>query len=121
MIKLYDLSDKELSKGIKSLSPILYDGIQIENKLLDGTSHIQIIGDPQRYVTFEILANQNQVDNINSITSQGGPLKLRVDNKYYIGYCYVSDWQRITIRHANELNRWYTSNIKIMISSEGVI
>ena len=40
MIRLYDLSDNVLSKGIKSLSPILYDGIKIENQLLDGSMHI---------------------------------------------------------------------------------
>lgn len=121
MIKLYDLSNKELSKGIKNLSPILYESIQIENDLLDGSQHIQTIGTPRKYKTFEILANQNQVDDINSAVSIGQPLKLIVDNKYYVGFCKTSDWQRLTKRYVNETDRYYTNSIKFTISSEGII
>lgn len=121
MIKLYDLSETELSKGIKSLSPILYDVIKIENRLLDGSMHIQTIGDVHKYMTFEILANHNQVDGINLAGSQGAKLKIIIDDKYYIGFCEVSDWQRITIRYLDELNRWYTTSAKFTVSEEGDI
>lgn len=121
MIKLYDLSDNSLSKGIKNLSPILYDAIQIENDLLSGESHIQTIGTPRKYKTFEILANQNQVDSINYISSIGGVFKLVVDTKYYIGFCKLSDWQRATKRYPNETDRFYTNSIRINILEEGII
>jgi len=121
LIKLLDLSNKQLSKGIKSLSPVLYDGIKIENTLLDGSLHIQTIGEPQEYINFDVLANHNQVDDINYLNSLGGQLKLIVDDKYYIGHLYVSGWERVTVRHTNELNRLYTSNVKLVISQSGVV
>jgi hypothetical protein len=119
LIKLFDLLDNSLSKGIRNISPILYEGIRIENQLLNGTTHVQTIGKPKKYFNFEILADQDQVDRINYANSQGGKLKLVVDNKHYIGFAYVSDWQRITIRHKTESNRWYTTVVKYAINEEG--
>lgn len=121
MIKLFDLSDNALSRGIKSLSPILYDGIKIENKLLDGSTHVQTIGTAQQYLTFDILANHNQVNYINNADSIGETLKLIVDDNYYIGFCSVPDWQRVTKRYANETDRVYTTSAKLVISESGVI
>lgn len=121
MIGLFDLQENTLSKGIKSLSPILYDGIKIENKLLDGTLHIQTIGDAQRYFTFELLSNHIQVDLLNSINAQGGRVKAIIDGDYYIGYCYTEDWERITIRHAQESDRYYVTSARFVIWESGVI
>lgn len=121
MIKLFDLLGNSLSKGIKNISPILYEGIRIENPLLDGTTHIQTIGEAKKYFNFEILADNGQVDGINYANSQGSKLKLVVDDKYYIGFAYVSEWQRITIRHKTESNRWYTSAVKFAINEEGTL
>ena len=121
MIRLYDLSDNVLSKGIKSLSPILYDGIKIENKLLDGSLHIQTIGEAQRYFTFELLANHVQVDRINSINAQGGRLKVIIDGDYHIGYCYTEDWGRITTRYIDESDRCYITSVRFVIWESGVV
>jgi hypothetical protein len=121
LIKLFNLSGSSLSKGIKNISPILYEGIRIENQLLDGTTHIQTIGDAKKYFNFEILADQEQVDNTNYTNSQGGKLKLVVDDNYYIGFAYVSEWKRITIRHITKSNRWYTSTVKFVINEEGIL
>jgi len=121
MIRLYDLENNLLSKGIKSLSPILYDGIKIENQLLDGSLHIQTIGDPQRYFNFELLANHTQVDVINNINAQGGRLKVVIDGDYYEGYCNTEDWQRITMRHLEESDRYYTTTVKFIVWQSGVV
>lgn len=121
MIQLFNLQDKELSKAIRSLSPILYEPIKIENQLLDGTIHTQTIGTPRKYIKFEVLSNHEQVDIINSLNANGGELKLIVDNKYYVGLSEVGDWQRFSMRHKKKTDTFYTSEIRININKEGVI
>lgn len=115
MIRLYDLSGKELSKGINNVSPILYDVIEIRNQLLDGSVHRQTIGNPQKYITFDILSNQKQVDDINAIISQGGQFMLLLDNVLHIGFCDTGSWERITKRLLEEKNRYFTTEIRFNV------
>lgn len=122
MIKLLNLEDKELSKGIRNLSPIQYDSIQVKNRLLDGSYHIQTIGDPLKYYTFEILSDENQVGKINQEEYRGGKLKLIIDDKYYIGMLEEKlSWERITMRHKESKDRYYIASIQFNIESEGSI
>lgn len=122
MIQLEDISGAKLSRGIRNLSPIKFDGIKIKNRLLDGTYHIQTIGDSMKYIEFEILSNSSQVDIINKTEDIGGKLKLIIDNKYYIGYLNEElDWQRITMRYKNKNDTFYTSKVRLNIESEGIL
>lgn len=122
MIKLENLQKKALSKGIKDISPIQHETIQVKNKLLDGTYHIQTIGEPLKYIEFDILANHDQVDLINKAEYQGEPLKLILDNKYYVGLLEEKlDWQRITMRYKESKNRYYTAKIRLNINEEGIV
>lgn len=121
MILLENLQGDRLSRGIKDLSPIQYDTIQIKNKLLDGSYHIQTIGEPMKYITFEILSNHNQVDLLNIAEYKGEELKLIIDNRYYIGILDNRlEWSRISVRYKNSTNVYYTSNIKFNVSKEGL-
>ncbi len=122
MIRLENSQNKVLSRGIKDISPIQYESIQVKNKLLDGTFHIQTIGDPLKYIEFEILSNHDQVDLINKAEHQGEPLKLILDSKYY--KCLLEekpDWQRITMRYKESKNRYYTAKIRLNINEEGIV
>ena len=122
MIKLEKLDNTKLSYGIKSLSPILYETIKVKNKLLDGSYHIQNIGTPLKYITFEILSNHNQVDLINKAEGISEELKLIIDNKYYIGMLDGElSWNRLILRYGNKNNTFYISDIRLNISGEGSI
>lgn len=122
MILLEDLNNTKLSYGIRDLSPVMYDTIQIKNKLLDGSNHIQIIGNPMMYFTFEILSNHNQVDLINLAESRGEPLRLIIDDKFYIGmFDSPAEWKMIILRRGDPLNTLYTAKIQLNISEEGSI
>lgn len=121
MIKLETLQGIKISTGIKSLSPTSFEGIRIENKLLDGSKHVQIIGDPQKYFNFEILSNHLQVNIINNAYSINEMLKLIIDDKFYKGYISEHSWVRITVRHKIESNRYYTCSLRFDISEEGSI
>lgn len=122
MIYLTNKHNDKLSKGIKDLSPIQYESIQVKNKLLDGSYHIQTIGDPASYIEFVILSNHNQVATISQAQAIGEALKLIVDDKYYIGL--LDDrpqWKRITMRYKDADNIYYTSPIRININEVGDI
>lgn len=121
MIYLENFQGKKLSKGIRDLSPIQYDAINIKNRLLDGSYHIQTIGNPSKYVTFDILANHNQVDLINISESRGEELKLLVNLKAYIGILDEAlIWSRITARYANLNDVYYIARARLNIIKEGI-
>ena len=122
MILLQNLDNEKLSYGIRSLSPMMYDVIKVKNKLIDGSYHVQIIGSPVKYYTFEILANQIQVDLINLIESRGEPLRLIIDDKYYVGMLdSKAEWTRLILRRGDPINTLYTAKLQLNISEEGSI
>ncbi len=122
MIRLINLQDKTLSRGIRSLSPMQYDTIQIKNRLLDGSYHVQMIGEPAKSFTFEILSNQDQVNKINIAESIGENLRLIIDDKAYIGLIDKAlNWKRVILRYKDENSTYHTASIKFNIQSEGVV
>ena len=121
MIQLSSIENVKLSEGIRNLSPELYDNITVENKLLDGTKHIQIIGTPAKYLTFEVLANHNQTSAINEAQSIGEKLKLTIDSKYYIGFVNKPTWERFSPRNPNPERVFYTTSLRIDVTEEGSI
>lgn len=121
MIRLLTLTSQQVSTGIRSLSPEQYETIMIENKLLDGSTHIQTIGDPLKFRNFEILSNNIQVDMINQAESIGSKFRLEVDDKYYIGFISKPDWAKFNYRHPEPTFRYFTASIKFTVSEEGSI
>lgn len=122
MIFLESLEGEKLSYGVRDLSPVLYDSIQVKNKLLDGSYHIQNIGEPMRYFTFEVLANHIQVDLINLAECRSEPFRLIIDDKFYMGLLdEVPDWTRLVLRRNDPLNTFYSAKLRLNVSEEGVI
>lgn len=122
MILLEDLNNTKLSYGIRDLSPLQYDTIQVKNKLLDGSYHIQTIGEPLKYITFEILSNHNQVDLLNQAEYKGEELRLIIDDKFYVGMLdSKAEWTRLILRRGDPINTLYTATLQLNISEEGSI
>lgn len=122
MILLQNLDSNKLSYGIRNLSPMMYDTIKVKNKLIDGSYHVQIIGSPVKYYTFEILANQIQVDVINLAVSKGELLKLIIDEKYYIGMIDgIDEWTGLVYRQQDKANTIYSAKLRLNISEEGTL
>lgn len=122
MILLESAVGNKLSLGIKSLSPLRLTSNSIKNKLLDGTYHIQTIGTPLKYFTFEILSSEDQVNYINLGESIGEDFKLIIDDKYYIGKLENEpDWNRLGKRYKNITDRSFTTSMIFIVSEEGSI
>jgi hypothetical protein len=122
LILLQNLDSNKLSYGIRSLSPMMYDTVKVKNKLIDGSYHTQIIGNPVKYFTFEILSNQIQVDVINLAVSKGELLKLIIDDKYYIGMIEeIEEWTLLALNRNDKTKTIYATTVRFNISQEGSI
>lgn len=122
MIELRNSENDLLSYGIKNLSPIQYEPIHIKNELLDGTFHVQTIGTPLKFLTFEIIASHNQAEAINLAESRGEPLKLIIDDVYYEGMLEERpEWERLTLFYRNKTQKNFQAGVTLVVSGEGVI
>jgi hypothetical protein len=121
MMGFYTLEDVLLSIGFDGMSPEMNDARIIENRLIDGSMHIQTVGDSRRYRTFTLISNEEQVEVIDPARAIGSKFKLVIDDKYYIGFISKPTWERITRREPIKTNRWYQSAIEFTITEEGSI
>lgn len=117
--RLEDLFENILSIAIYDLIPSL-SGHQVKNKLLDGTMHIQTIGNPIKYIKFRCVSDHYSMEQINLMEYQGQPVKIFFDDMYYIGMIdKLSEWQEQLFGEKD--TRLYTANIVVAISEEGSI
>ena len=121
MIKLYKTDGTLLSYAIREMTPMMVDSLMVENRLLDGSIHVQTIGDGYRYYEFELVSNENQIDMITQIQSEGGLFRLELDGSYYIGFIDTPKWKRETVRTLNKEGRLFSTSITFKIKEDGLI
>ncbi len=120
MIKIETLEGEVLSKICKEVSPLKYESIVKTNKLLDGSYHIQTIGEPLKYIEFIVIANQQQIEKINLMETMGEPLKLVEYERILVGLIAGKvDWRRLTAGYIDRTGRLYEGNIKLIITGIG--
>ena len=96
--------------------------IQKKNKLLDGTYHIQTIGEPLKYIEFTVVANELQTEKINLMETKGELLKLIDYNRFFIGFINNRvDWKRLTVGYIDREKRLYEGRISIIVKEESDI
>ena len=122
MIKIENLNEEVLSKMCKEVSLPKFESIQKKNKLLDGTYHIQTIGEPLKYIEFTVIANELQTEKINLMETKGELLKLIDYNRFFIGFINNKvDWKRLTAGYIDREKRLYEGRISIIVKEEGDI
>lgn len=122
MINLINSSGQQLSIAIRSLTPIKYDPIKIENKLLDGSVHVQTIGTPARFITFDILATHEQVGRLNYAEAIAAQVVLSDDDITYTGILNDISEDRITPRYSDKGKILYIINgVRLDITEGGLI
>jgi len=122
MIRIETLEGEVLSKICKEVSPPKYESIVKKNKLLDGSYHIQTIGEPTKYIEFTVIASQYQIEKIDLMETTGEQLKLIEHERTYIGLIdNPVGWRRLTLGYVNREKRLYEGSIKIIIREEEVI
>lgn len=119
MDRVEDLFENVLSVAIYDLFPSL-KGHQIKNRLLDGSLHVQTIGNPIKFIRFRCVSDDCSMNIINQIEFYGQEIKVFYDDKYYIGIIdELSEWQEELFGEKD--TRLYTANISVAVSEEGVI
>ena len=114
---IYNL-ENELITDIVDSAILNPETIQIKNKLLDGTYHIQTIGIP--IIKIDILCYVDRFNKpiLDSMYSIGEPIKLILNGKYYIGVIHEkSEWE-IFARVKNGL---YEAQLEMVVDTEGII
>lgn len=119
MIRLETSSGIVLSKIFKDVSPITYSSNKQVNRLLDGSFHVQILGNPLRRMEGTIISTFNQAEMLNSLVDQGTPLLLTFLNKKYMVYIDESiSWERINFAHGDMDKSLFQGKLKIVIKEE---
>lgn len=112
---LYDTEDNLITDLVNTaiLNP---EAIHIKNKLLDGSNHIQTIGEPSTVIDIICYVNEVNKAKIDLMYCNGEPLKLIKKDKWYKGL--ITQFGKSKVFAIGEL---YEMNFKISVSSEGVI
>lgn len=120
MNKIETLDGLVLSKICKEVSPLKYESIVKKNKLLDGSYHIQVIGEPIEFLEFTVIANEPQVEKINLMESLGEPIKLIDLDREFIGLIDSPiDWSRLTLGYRDRPRRLYEGSLKLILINIG--
>ena len=119
MIRLERTNGEVLSRILREVSPIRYESIRKVNKLLDGTYHVQIIGQPLMSIDASIISSHNQADELNELIDQGTPLVLIfLDRKYLVYIDEPIQWKRISFAHGNMDKSYFEGKVKMLIKEE---
>lgn len=114
---LYTLENEMLSRLIKRAGVIKFDSNLIKNKLLDGTFHVQVIGDPIKSIDLEIYSNGINSERINEMQSSGAIFKLHLDGEEYQGFIDTQiNWDPIITKRNNE-EMWFLGSLKFIFVS----
>jgi hypothetical protein len=93
MDKLLDINNNVLSIGILDFIPSL-KGHRIQRNLLDGTVHVQTIGEGRKEVSFVFYGYVTNCVTVNDLYFEGVKVKLHFDDTLYIGVLVTPpEWQ----------------------------
>lgn len=119
MIRLETSTGIVLSKILKEVSPIEYSSNKQVNRLLDGSYHVQIIGNPLRKIQGVIISTFNQAEMLNNLVDQGTPLVLIfLDKKYLVFIDSRIEWKRINFAHGDKDKSLFEGKVMMIIKEE---
>lgn len=116
MIVLADLDGNNLCVLCHSISPITYEPNQIKNKLIDGSIHIQTIGEATKKVNVSVICNTDQVSKINLMNSIASNFKIVDEVNEYI--CRIDNnpnWGKAISHFKDRNKRLYEANLDFVI------
>lgn len=77
MIVIYDTYGTKLSTYTQNISPRIYGGKTIMREYLDGSNHIQVIGEASEGYSFDVLVTRAQAEAINREQAKGTILRIK--------------------------------------------
>lgn len=96
--------------------------MQVENKLLDGSLHIQTIGEPTKIIQIEIFVDRAKAERIDEICYKTEEVYFFDDTKKYRGIIKKPvppvQWKKQGISRGNDTK--YTGVVEFVILEEGI-
>lgn len=112
MMQIKNNDGDVLTRNIKYASPLLIMSNKVVNRLIDGTSHIQVIGEPTKYFDLEIRSTKAQAEIISLMVANGDMIHFEFGEVEYNGYILEDvDWQLIGSPSAD----WYVASVRLIV------
>ena len=119
MNKLVDNDNNFITREISNVL-ISFDTNKIQNRLLDGTYHVQTIGDPIKVITINCNMSEDGKSRIDEAYNIDKPIRIDWYGKYYIGL--INDYPNMSVYvKGSDIKRRYAVEIKLVVETEGLI
>lgn len=102
MIELRNNNNDLISNIISSLSPLMSEKILIENNLLDGTRHKQLIGEPRYYYTFDLVCNGVEESLLKNAVDRVEVCTFNIGDEDYIGFIKTDKGEKLTKNYSDK-------------------
>jgi len=119
MDRLTNYANNLLSEGIENLVSSL-KGNRIQRTLLDGTIHVQTVGNSRKEIKFNVYTKMPEAELINSYHFLGTQVKVYYDNVVYIGTVIAEPAWTETVKGEID-ERFLKSSLVVNVESEGII
>lgn len=97
ILGVYDLEMNLISDHLHDAIPG-WDSIKIKNRLMDGSYHIQNVGEPARTLKVSVSCDRAGVETLDYAEAISKPIKVIVYGKEWTGFIDAPiDWQRVTV------------------------
>jgi hypothetical protein len=119
VVRLESIEGENLSRFLREVSPMKYQSNKQVNKLLDGTYHVQIIGEPMKTIDAVVIASFNQAERLNFQIDQGSPLVLFLYNKKYLVYINEAiDWKKLNYGNGDPSKSFCEGKFSMIVKEE---
>ena len=120
MIRLTTLDNNTLTLLCSDVSLPIRDTLQVENRLLDGSLHIQTIGEPLKTILIEVLVTEINAEKINIIENIKEEVYFFKGTKRYLGIIRKPiTWAKRSMYTGDTTK--YSGEIEFVILEEGSI
>ena len=120
MIRLTTLDNYTLTLLCSNVSLPIHDILQVENRLLDGSLHIQTIGEPLKTISIEVLVTEINAINIDRIENIKEEIYFFKGTKRYQGIIRNPiTWTKRSMYTGDTTK--YSGEIEFVILEEGTI
>jgi hypothetical protein len=110
---LYTIAEVLIADHIRDVLPITSEANRVENKLMDGTPHVQTIGTPMEVLTLTVSAEDTVAETIDGYAAAASLVKVYWIDRWASGYIReVPTWKQ-------DGYRYYTASMDLLIVEQG--
>lgn len=114
IVGVYDLEMNLISDHILDATPG-WDSIKIKNRLMDGSYHLQNVGEPARTLNITVSCDRTGVETLDYAEAISKPIKVVVYGREWTGLIDAPiNWQRVAVDY-------YSGEFLINVISEVVL